>query len=72
MGKGRGKIENEYIDSNKQRIICFKKRRISLIKRAMQLSLLANCEITLSIYNQEDKSLMEYMSSETQLKNRLT
>jgi hypothetical protein len=44
--------------------VTFKKRRIGLIKKAMQLSKLTNCNIRMTIYNPEDRSLVEYFSQE--------
>ena len=59
---GRGKIVIEKIDDPKARMICFKKRRINIVKKCMQLSKMANCQIQLKIVNEEDKSLMQYKS----------
>ena len=61
---GRGKIKAEKIEDFKNRRISFKKRRISLIKKAMQLSLMSNCDIQLKIFWKEDNSLIDYCSSE--------
>ena len=66
MGKGRSKDTNQFIDDSKLRKLCYKKRRIGLVKKAMQLSLLTNCEIELKIYYKEDKSLVKYVSEEGQ------
>ena len=59
---GRGKIVIEKIDDPKTRMICFKKRRINLVKKCMQLSKMADCQIQFKIVNDEDKSLMLYNS----------
>jgi hypothetical protein len=64
MGKGRSKVTNQYIDDAKLRKVCYKKRRIGLVKKAMQLSLLTDCEIELRIYFKEDNSLVRYVSEE--------
>jgi hypothetical protein len=42
--------------------VTFKKRRLGLLKKAMQLSVLTDAKIVLKIYNPEDKSLIEYFS----------
>ena len=61
---GRGKIKAEKIEDFKNRRISFKKRRISLIKKAMQLSLMSNCDIQLKVFWKEDSSLIDYCSSQ--------
>ena len=40
----------------------FKKKRIGLVKKLMQLSLTSGCDISLQIYNKEDESVLEYIS----------
>ena len=47
---GRNKIEIEYITNSKQRKTTFKKRRLAVVKKAMELSKLSGCSITLQIY----------------------
>jgi hypothetical protein len=69
---GRGKIKAEKIEDFKSRRISFKKRRISLIKKAMQLSLMSNCDIQLKIHWKEDDSLVDYYSSKEFKNNILT
>jgi hypothetical protein len=59
---GRAKINASIITDINKRKLCFKKRRIGLIKKAMQLSKLSNCEISLKIFWKEDGSLVEYLS----------
>lgn len=59
---GRKKIEIEPIIDDRVRRVCFKKRRIGLFKKALQLSKLTNCTIEMKVYNQEDNSLVEYYS----------
>ena len=59
---GRKVRETEHIVDQHIRRITMKKRRINLVKRAMQLSLLADCQISISIYWKEDKSMLEYLS----------
>lgn len=47
---GRNKIEIDYIANSKQRKTTFKKRRLAVVKKAMELSKLSGCSITLQIY----------------------
>ena len=58
----RSKLNVVEITDLKTKAICFKKRRIGLIKKAMQLSKLTNCEVSLRIFFKEDCSLLEYES----------
>ena len=57
---GRKKIEFKYIDDERIRRVTFKKRRIGLIKKAIQMSKLTNTYIYMKIYCPEDSSLVEY------------
>ena len=67
---GRKKIEIERIDDERIRRVTFKKRRIGLLKKAIQLSKLTDANIQLKVYNKEDDSLIEYFShSETDFHN---
>jgi hypothetical protein len=59
---GRKKIEIEKIDDDKIRRVTYKKRRIGLLNKAIQLSKLTNTKIMMIVYNEEDKSLIEYYS----------
>ena len=59
---GRRKIEIESIDDERTRRITFKKRRIGLLKKAIQLSKLTNAIVELKVYQPEDQSLIEYFS----------
>ena len=59
---GKKSILFELIENEKERRVCFKKRRIGLLKKAIQLSKLSGCEIDLRIYNSSDKSLLHYQS----------
>ena len=59
---GRKKIEIQAIEDERVRRVCFKKRRIGLFKKAIQLSKLTGCKISMKIWNEEDNSLMEYHS----------
>ena len=62
---GKKSIEIEKITDEKARRVCFKKRRIGLLKKAIQLSKLSGCEIQLKIYNPEDNSLLHYQSEKS-------
>ena len=57
---GRKVRESILIINDYDRRITHRKRRSVLVKKAMQLSLLTGCEISLSIFSDEDGSLMEY------------
>ena len=72
---GRKKIEMKLVDDKKIRRVTFKKRRLGVLKKAMELSLLTGAAITMKIYNEEDDSLIEYYSRnnnefETIIKNK--
>ena len=56
----RGKIVIERIDDAKARMICFKKRRLNLVKKCMQLSNMTDCHIQIKILNENDMSLVQY------------
>jgi hypothetical protein len=51
---GRKKIEIEKIDDDKIRRVTYKKRRIGLLNKAIQLSKLTNTKIMMIVYNEED------------------
>jgi len=61
---GRRKIEITDITDERIRRVTFKKRRIGLLKKAIQLSKLTNADVELRVYNSEDQSLIEYFSSD--------
>ena len=60
---GRRKIQIESIDDERIRRVTFKKRRIGLLKKAIQLSKLTNAVVELKVYQEEDQSLIEYYST---------
>ena len=60
---GRRKIEIKRIENNKMRRVTFRKRRIGLLKKAIELSLLTGAKVYLKVYHERDQSLMEYCSS---------
>ena len=59
---GRKKIEIEKINDDRIRRVTFKKRRIGLLKKAIQLSKLTDAKVMLKVYHNEDESLIEYFS----------
>jgi hypothetical protein len=61
---GRKKISIQEIQDDRVRRVTFKKRRLGLLKKAMQLSKLTNAKISLKVFNREDNSLVEYCSSD--------
>lgn len=60
---GRRKIAIQKINDERIRRVTFKKRRIGLLKKAIQLSKLTDACIELRIYNPKDQSLIEYFSN---------
>jgi len=60
---GRKKIEIKRIDDERIRRVTFKKRRIGLLKKAIQLSKLTDAVIELKVFHKEDQSLIEYFST---------
>ena len=60
---GRKRIDIKLIENRKNRNSTFKKRRIGLLRKAMELSLLTGTLIQLKIYRPGDFSLVEYFST---------
>lgn len=60
---GRKKITIQYIKDERNRHVTFNKRKGGLIKKAMELSILCNCQISLVIFNAENQ-LFEYCSTD--------
>lgn len=60
---GRKKIEFKYIASKRTRRVTLKKRRVGLVKKAMQLSLLTGAKVHLRVYSEHDNLLIEYYSN---------
>lgn len=60
---GRKRIDIKLIENRKNRNSTFKKRRIGLLRKAMELSLLTGAIIQLKIYKPSELSLVEYFSS---------
>jgi hypothetical protein len=68
---GRKKIDMVDIQDNRVRRVTFKKRRIGLLKKAIQLSKLTNAHIVLQVFNSEDNSYMLYESESHPKKTRI-
>ena len=59
---GRKKIPFELIRDEKVRHVTFKKRRLGVLRKAMQLSRLTGAKVCLKVFWEEDKSFIEYSS----------
>ena len=59
---GRKKEEIDMLTDVRERKVTFKKRRIGIIKKAIQLSKLTGAVVELKVYNPEDGSLIEFFS----------
>ena len=60
---GRKRIDIKLIENRKSRNSTFKKRRIGLLRKAMELSLLTGTVIQMKIYRPADFSLVEYFAT---------
>ena len=60
--KGK-KYQLDEIQDERTRRITFKKRRIGILNKAIQLSMLTGSQIEMKIYNPRDNSLVEYYSN---------
>mmetsp|Transcript_204 Transcript_204/g.216 ORF Transcript_204/g.216 Transcript_204/m.216 type:complete len:359 (+) Transcript_204:287-1363(+) len=60
---GRNKIEIKRIQNDRNRQATFTKRKSGLIKKAMELSILCDCEISLIVFNSNNK-LFQYTSND--------
>ncbi|KAK3808951.1 MAG: hypothetical protein JOS17DRAFT_544091 [Linnemannia elongata] len=58
---GRKKIQIKTITDERNRQVTFQKRRFGLMKKAMELSVLCDCQIGLIIFNSNNK-LVQYSS----------
>ncbi len=54
---GRKKIQIEKIKDERSRAVTFQKRKVGIMKKAMELSILCDCEIALVIYAPGDKCI---------------
>ncbi|ELP88205.1 Floral homeotic protein AGAMOUS, putative [Entamoeba invadens IP1] len=59
---GRNKIKIEKIDNERKRQTTFQKRRHGLIKKAMELSILCDCQVSLMVF--KDEKLVVYSTSD--------
>ena len=51
---GRRKIEIKHIENKKSRRVTFRKRRIGLLRKAIELSLLTGAKVYLKVYHEKD------------------
>nr|ABB22780.1 PISTILLATA-like MADS box protein [Crocus sativus]ABB22781.1 PISTILLATA-like MADS box protein [Crocus sativus] len=63
---GRGKIEIKRIENSTNRQVTFSKRRNGIIKKAREISVLCECEVSLVIFSSLGK-MSEYCSPNTKL-----
>lgn len=68
---GRGKIEIKRIENANSRQVTFSKRRNGLLKKARELAILCDAEVSVIIFSNTGK-LYEYSSSEYVLANSLS
>ena len=66
----KGKIQAELIQDARVRLKCFKKRRMGILKKAMQLELITGCHVQIKIFNEQDESCLVYGSDQKSLKER--
>ncbi|EDR25891.1 MADS-box transcription factor, putative [Entamoeba dispar SAW760] len=59
---GRNKIRIERIENEKKRATTFQKRRHGLIKKAMELSILCDCKVSLMVF--KDDKLVVYSTND--------
>jgi len=63
---GRNKIKIERIANERNRQATFTKRKNGLFKKAMELSILCDCEISLIIFNNQSGKYFQYGSSDNE------
>ena len=61
----RGHIATEYMEDEKKRLKCFNKRRLGILKKCMQISIISGCKVELKIVNDQDSSYLSYCSGNT-------
>ena len=61
---GRNKINIERITNDRNRQATFTKRKNGLIKKAMELSILCDCEIALICFNSTNNKIFVYSSGD--------
>jgi hypothetical protein len=57
---GRKKIKIEKIEDSKNRQVTFNKRKVGLLKKAIELSVLCGCEVSVLIFHSD--KMFEYSS----------
>jgi hypothetical protein len=62
---GRKKIIIQQIQDDRTKRVTFKKRRIGLLKKAIELSKLTDALVELRVYHKDDKSLVDYFTNAT-------
>eukprot|EP00170_Pyropia_yezoensis_P008199 contig_34154_g8226 len=62
---GRKKIKIERIPDERNRSVTFTKRKNGLLKKARELSILCDCDITVLIFNNASGRCFEFSSDET-------
>ena len=65
---GRVKRKLELTENKFKRRITFKKGRINLLKKAMELKTITGCSIFMQVFSKDDGSLIEYVSTNASLK----
>ena len=68
----RRKEELGKLIENRERKVTFKKRRIGIIKKAIQISKLTGAVVQVKIFNEEDGSLVELYSHSKDLLKDIT
>ncbi|KAF7732483.1 Myocyte-specific enhancer factor 2C [Apophysomyces ossiformis] len=61
---GRKKIKIQLIKDDRNRQVTFHKRKLGLMKKAYELSVLCNCDIALIIFNNSNNKLVQYASND--------
>jgi hypothetical protein len=64
---GRKKIAIERIADHRRRQVTFSRRKVGLMKKAYELSVLCNCDIGLLIFPSNAKKMFTYSSCGTAL-----
>ena len=64
---GRKKVSISYIEDEKERRTTLKKRRMGVLKKAMQLSILCGSVVQVKVFSPDDYSLLEYNSEQAHI-----
>jgi len=62
---GEKKIIIQQIQDDRTKRVTFKKRRIGLLKKAIELSKLTDALVELRVYHKDDRSLVDYFTNAT-------